>query len=165
MMTSNEKWRKSSIKRRSEKMIFNIKWNELNEIKSIINDCSKTNWIMRQIWKINLIKKWKRQRNADASKNSHYYINQKNYLINFIFVFVLVLKRALDALFSNDRTHQTIHEQFRFIFILNRRNNVNFILRLDFLLLRFLRNFDRNVNCFFEKLIFDFDTFCFENIK
>ena len=142
MMTSNEKWRKSSIKRRSEEMIFNIKWSESNEMRNTINDCSKASWIMRQIWKMNLMKKWKRQKDADVSKNSHCYINQKNYLMNFVLIFVLVLKWALDALLSNDRNYQATHERFRFILILNRCNDVSFILRLDFLSFRFLRNFD-----------------------
>ena len=75
MITNNKKWRKSLIKRRSEKLIFNIKWSGLNKIKSIISDFSKASWIIRQIWKINLIKKWKYQKNANASKNSHCHIN------------------------------------------------------------------------------------------
>ena len=70
-----------------------------------------------------------------------------------------------DALFLNDRNHQTIHEQFHFIFILNYCNDVNIIFRFNFLSFRLLYNFDRNVNCFFKKLIFDSDTFYFENIK
>ena len=37
-MTNNEKWRKSSIKRRSEKIIFDIKWNKSNKIRNIINN-------------------------------------------------------------------------------------------------------------------------------
>ena len=89
-------------------MIFDIKWNELNEMKNTINDCLKTSWIMRQIWKLNLMKKWKRQKNANASKNSYYYINQKNYLINFVFAFIF--KRTFDTLFSNDYNHQIIYE-------------------------------------------------------
>ena len=68
-------------------------------------------------------------------------------------------------MFSNDRNCQAIHERFRFIFIFNRRNDVSFIFRFDFFSFRFLYNFDRNVNYFFEKFIFDFDTFCFENIE
>ena len=134
-------------------------------MKNIINDCLKTSWIMRQIWKINLMRKWKCQRSANASKNSHYYINQENYLMNFILVFAFVFKRAFDALFSNNRNHQTIHERFYFIFIFNRRNDVNFILHFDFFSFRFFRNFDQSVNYFFKKFIFDFNTFCFENIK
>ena len=85
--------------------------------------------------------------------------------MNFVLVFIFVFKRTFDALLSNDRNRQTIHKQFRFIFIFNRCNDVNFILRFDFLSLRFFYNFDRNVNCFLEKLILDFDTFCFKNIK
>ena len=146
-------------------MKFNIKWSESNEIRNIINDCSKTSWIMRQIWEMNLIRKWKRQRNANASKNSHCRINQKNYLINFAFVFILAFKQALDALLSNNRNHQAIHKQFCFIFILNRHNDVNFILHFNFLSFRFFRNSDRNVNCFFKKFILDFNTFCLENIE
>ena len=165
MMTSNEKWRKSSIKRRSEKMIFNIRWSGSDEMRNTINDCSKTSWIMRQIWKMNLIRKWKRQRDANTSKNSHCCINQKSYLMNFVLVFVFVFKRALDALFSNDRNRQAIHERFRFIFIFNRRNDVSFILRFDFLSFRFLCNFDRGVSCLFKEFILDFDMFCLENIE
>ena len=104
MMINNEKWRKSSIEQRSKKMIFDIKWSGSNKIKSIINDCLKASWIMQQIWKMNLMRKWKRQRNANVSKNFHCRINQKNYLINFVFVFVLVFKWAFDALF--------LHPQF-----------------------------------------------------
>ena len=85
--------------------------------------------------------------------------------MSFVFIFILVFKRAFDALFSNDYNRQTIHKQFCFIFILNRRDDVNFILRLDLFSLRFLRNFNRNVNCFFEKLILDSGTLCLENIK
>ena len=85
--------------------------------------------------------------------------------MNFVLVFVLVFKRAFNALFSNDRNHQIIHERFRFIFIFNRRNDVNFIFRFNVLSFRFFRNLDRDVNFFFEKFILDFDTFCFENIK
>ena len=114
---------------------------------------------------MNLMKKWKRQRSANASKNSHYCINQKSYLMNFIFVFVFIFKRMFDALFLNDRNRQTIYKRFRFIFIFNRRNDVSFILHFNFLSFWFFRNFDRSVNCFFEKFIFDFDTFCLENIK
>ena len=134
-------------------------------MRNIINNYSKINWIMQQIWKINLIKKWKRQRNANVSKNSHCCINQKNYLKNFIFVFVFVLKRAFNALFLNNRNRQTIHEWFRFIFIFNYRNDVSFIFCFNFFSFRFFHNFDRNVNCFFEKFIFNFDTLCFKNIK
>ena len=85
--------------------------------------------------------------------------------MNFVFVFVFVFKRALDALLSSDRNRQTIHKRFRFIFILNHYNGVNFILRLDFFPLWFFHNSDRSVNCFLKELIFDSDTFCFENIK
>ena len=165
MMINNKKWRKSSIKRRSEKMIFDIKWNESNEMKNIINDCLKASWIMRQIWKMNLIKKWKRQRNANVSKNFHCHINQKNYLINFIFVFTFVFKWTFNALFSNDYNRQMIYKQFCFIFIFNRRNDVNIIFRFNFLLFQFFCNFNRDVNCFFKKFIFNFDTLYFENIK
>ena len=70
-----------------------------------------------------------------------------------------------DALFLNDRNRQMIYKRFRFIFIFNRRNDVNFIFRFNIFSFRFLRNFDRNVNFFFKKFIFDFDTFCFKNIK
>ena len=146
-------------------MIFDIKWNGSDEIKNIINDCSKVNWIMRQIWKMNLIKKWKRQKSANVSKNSYYCINQKSYLMNFVFIFVFVFKWAFNALLSNDRNHQMIHKRFRFIFIFNHCNNVNFILRFDFFSFRFFHNFDRNVNCFFKKFIFDSDTLYLENIK
>ena len=134
-------------------------------MRNTISDCSKANWIMRQIWEMNLMKKWKRQKNANVSKNSHYCINQKNYLINFVFAFAFVLKRMLDALFSNDRNRQATHERFRLIFILNRRNDVNFILRLDLFSFWLLYNFDRNVNYFFEKLILNSDTLYFENIE
>ena len=111
------------------------------------------------------MRKWKRQRNANANKNSHCCINQKNYLMNFVFIFALVFKRALDALLSNNRNHQATHERFRFIFILNRCNNVNFIFRFNLLSLRFFCNSDRDISCLFEKFILNFDTFCFENIK
>ena len=164
-MINNEKWRKSSIRRKSEIMIFNIKWNESNEIKNIINDCSKTSWIMQQIWEMNLIKKWKRQKNANVNKNSHCRINQKSYLMNFIFVFVFIFKWTFNALFSNDRNHQIIHERFRFIFIFNRCNDINFIFRFNVFSFHFLRNFNRDVNFLFEKFILNFDTLYFENIK
>ena len=85
--------------------------------------------------------------------------------MNFVFVFVFIFKRALDALFSSDRNRQAIHKRFRFIFIFNRRNGVNFIFYFDLLLFRFLCNFDRNINCLFKKFIFDFNTLCLENIK
>ena len=85
--------------------------------------------------------------------------------MNFVFVFAFIFKRTLDALLLSDRNHQTIHEQFRFILIFNRRNNVNFIFRFDSFSFRLLRSSDRNVNCFFEKFILNSDTFCFENIK
>ena len=58
-----------------------------------------------------------------------------------------------------------IYKQFRFIFIFNRCNNVNFIFYLNLFSFQFLHNSDQNVNCFFEKFIFDFNTFYFENIK
>ena len=137
----------------------------MNEIKNTINDCSKTNWIMRQIWKMNLIKKWKRQKNINANKNSYYRINQKKYLINFVFIFVFVFIWTFDALFLSDYNRQMIHKRFYFIFIFNRCNDVNFILYSDFLLFRLFYNFNRNVNFFFKRFIFDFNTFYFENIK
>ena len=68
-------------------------------------------------------------------------------------------------MFSSDRNYQTTHKRFHFIFIFNCRNDVSFIFHFNFLSLRFLCNFDRNVNCFFKKFILDSDTFCFENIK
>ena len=114
---------------------------------------------------MNLMKKWKRQRNANASKNSYYRINQKNYLINFIFIFVFILKRAFSALFSNNHNRQIIHKRFCFIFIFNRCNDVSIIFHFNFLSFRLFRNFNRNVNFFFKKFIFDFDTFCLKNIK
>ena len=166
-MINNKKWRKSSIKRRLKKMIFNIKWNESNEIKNIINDCLKTSWIMQQIWKMNLIKKWKYQKSANVSKNSHYYINQKNYLMNFIFIFVFIFKRAFDALFSNDRNRQIIHEWFCFIFIFNRYNDVSIIFRFDFfyfdffiILIKmsivFLKDLFSTLTCFVSKILNNF---------
>ena len=85
--------------------------------------------------------------------------------MSFVFVFVLVFKRALDALLSSDRNRQMIHERFRLIFIFNRRSGVNFILRFDFFSFRLFRNFDRDVNCFFKRFILDSDTLCFENIE
>ena len=85
--------------------------------------------------------------------------------MNFVFIFIFIFKRAFDALFSSDRNRQTIYERFRFIFIFNRRNDINFIFYFDFLSFRLFRNFDRNVNCFFEKFIFDFGTLCLKNIE
>ena len=85
--------------------------------------------------------------------------------MNFIFVFVFVFKRALDALFSNNRNCQTIYEQFRLIFIFNCCNDVNFIFYFNVFSFRFLCNSDRDVSSFFKKFIFDFDTLCFKNIK
>ena len=120
---------------------------------------------MRQIWKISLMKKWKRQKNANVNKNSHCCINQKNYLINFVFTFTFVLKRTLNVLFSNNRNRQIIYKWFCFIFILNRRNDVNFILHFNFLSLRLLFNINRNFSRFFEKFILNLNMFCFENIK
>ena len=114
---------------------------------------------------MNLMRKWKRQKDVDANKNSYYCINQKNYLMSFAFIFVFAFKRTFDALFSSNYNRQTTHERFCFIFIFNCCNDVNFILHLDFLSFRFFRNFDWDVNCFFKKFIFDFDTLCFENIK
>ena len=83
--------------------------------------------------------------------------------MNFIFIFVF--KRALNALFSNDRNRQTIHERFHFIFIFNYCSDVSFIFRFDFFSFRLFHNFDCNVNSFFKKFIFDFDTLCFKNIE
>ena len=85
--------------------------------------------------------------------------------MNFIFIFVFVFKWAFNALFSNDRNRQTIHERFHFIFIFNHYNDVNIIFHFNFFSLRFLRNSDRNVNFFFKKLILNSDTLCLENIK
>ena len=85
--------------------------------------------------------------------------------MNFVFVFVFVFKQTFNALLSNDRNCQTIHKQFRFIFIFNRRNDVNFIFRFDFLSLWLFCNFGRNVNCLFKKFILNSDTLYFENIK
>ena len=85
--------------------------------------------------------------------------------MNFIFVFVFIFKRAFDALFSNDHNHQMIHERFHFIFIFNCRSDSNFIFHFNVFSFRFLRNLNRDVNSFFEEFIFDFDMFCFKNIK
>ena len=85
--------------------------------------------------------------------------------MNFVFIFIFIFKRTFNALFSSDRNCQTIHKQFRLIFIFNHRNGVNFIFRSDFLSLRFFSNISRNLSRFFKKLIFNFNTFCFENIK
>ena len=85
--------------------------------------------------------------------------------MNFVFVFVFIFKRTFDALLLNDRNRQMIHERFCFIFIFNRYNDVNFILCFNVLSFRFFFNFNRDVNFLFKKFIFDFNTFCLDNIK